>query len=71
MDFINQLKVLLQHKDLEVVEWSLRCICDLGPQSLFLKENVLTLHFPKHRFFSKSFRMCHELRDHLKRQWSL
>lgn len=69
MAFIDQLKVLLHHKDLEVVEWSLRCTCDLGKQSLFLKESVMTIRLPKHQFFSKHYKNINQLINFLIRFW--
>ncbi|MAF78554.1 MAG: hypothetical protein CME60_10345 [Halobacteriovoraceae bacterium] len=39
--FLNALKKPLQHKDLEVLEWTLRVIDQLGPQGIFLKAETL------------------------------
>jgi len=42
MSYLNELKVTLHHKNLEVVEWSLRACESLGTQVLLLKDDIIS-----------------------------
>ena len=70
MDFLEVLKETLDHEDYEVKEWSLRLIEGLGSQSLFFKEQVLSIK-PKLTLFNEHKKMVKEIIELLEKRWKV
>ncbi len=67
--FIEALKPLLDHKEPEVLEWTLRTIEALGHQSIILKEDVLRARPGILSFLNEHKKNSQELVDYLMRRW--
>lgn len=69
-DFLQVLEGTLQHKDGEVLEWTLRCIEQLGSQSIFFKKQVLARKPGFLQSFNKHNKTARELTAYLEKRWS-
>lgn len=69
IDFLNTLKDLLKFDHYEVKEWTLRLIESLGSQSIFLKDDVLSIK-PKLTIFNEHKKMTKELIELLEKRWT-
>lgn len=69
MNFLNGLKNLLQHKDPEVLEWTLRLIESLGGQAIILKSDVLAAKPGFMAVFNEHKKAAKQIIELLERKW--
>jgi hypothetical protein len=67
--YFEQLKKLLNHKNPEVVEWTLRNIESMGPLSLRLKEDVRKINLSFFKLFNTHQKACTQIIELLEKQW--
>lgn len=68
-DFLKALKAPLAHESWEVLEWSLRVVDQLGPQSIFLKNEVLARRPSLLQKLNPKTKNISELINMLERRW--
>jgi len=69
IDFLNALKDLLQSKDPEVLEWTLRLIESLGSQAIFLKEDVIAAKPGFMAIFNEHKKAAKQIIELLEKKW--
>lgn len=69
MDFFDILKTLLQNKNPEIKEWTLRTIESMGPLSMRLRQEVLKAKPGLMKFFNQHQKTSAELVDFLEKEW--
>lgn len=69
MDLIAHLKSLLTNKNPEILEWTLRTIENLGPQSLFFEKEILKLKPSLTKILNVHQRNSFMLVDLIKDNW--
>lgn len=69
-DFLSALEHTLTNKHPEVLEWTLRCIEQLGSQSIFFKKQVIANKPGFFKRFNKHHQAAYELIGYLEKRWS-
>lgn len=69
-NFLNALKTPLTHESWEVLEWSLRVVDQLGQQSIFLKQEVLSRRPGLFQKLNPKVKNIFELINMLEKRWS-
>lgn len=68
-EIFHQLKEMLSEKNTEVLEWTLRTIESLGPQSLFFKDEILKLKPSLLKLFNEHQTNAFMIVDLIKKNW--
>ena len=68
-EYFDKLKVLLNNKNPEVVEWTLRTIESMGPLSLRLVKEVRSVKFSFFKFFNQHQKSSSQLISLMENQW--
>ena len=69
MELVNILKNLLSHPELEVFEWCLRTIEEMGPMGVLLREQVLQRRLGLARYIHPRTRACAKMVRELNARW--
>jgi hypothetical protein len=70
-DFLDGLMLLLDHKDPEIVEWTLRTIEECGSQAIYFRAKLKTIRPSIFKLFNRHQRAILELIEYLERKWSV
>jgi hypothetical protein len=66
---LSALETTLNHSSPEVLEWSLRCIEQLGSQSLYFKKNIMARKPSFLKQFNKHNKAARQIIEFLERRW--
>jgi hypothetical protein len=69
MAFLEALATLLSHKNLEVIEWSLRTLEQCGPQTMMVKEQIISKRPGLSRLFSQRKKHIQGIIDVIESYW--
>lgn len=67
--YFEHLKILLKHKNPEVLEWTLRTVESLGPLSMRLKNEVRGIKPSFFKLFNAHQQACVQIIELLEKQW--
>ena len=67
--FIEALRKLLHGDNLEILEWVLRTIDQIGPQAIFFKNDIMEIKMGPTRLLSAQKRKIHRMITFLSRKW--
>lgn len=70
MELFHRLKELLQHSNAEVLEWTLRTIEALGPQSLLFEKELAQLKPSLLKLFNEHQQNAFKIIDVIKNNWT-
>jgi hypothetical protein len=69
-EFLESLMGLLDHKDPEIVEWTLRTIEECGSQAIYFRAKLKIIRPSIFKLFNRHQRAILEIIEYLERRWS-
>ncbi len=67
--FMDSLKKLLNHKNPEILEWTLRTIDHMGGEALYFKDAIMEIKLGMGRFFQPNKRASFQIIQMLLKRW--
>lgn len=70
-NFLKLFEQLLEHREPEVIEWTLRAIAECGGQAIFFREKLQQIKPSFVKMYNKHFRAVREIIEFMERDWRM